>query len=77
MIIVLFLFLPVLYLSSISFELFYSEICRLIAKYLDEVLIQSIEQTINGTPWGLGTGMNKGPARHEFEDPGVFQLIEN
>lgn len=50
---------------------------RLFEKYTREVVFGGLQQAIREAPFGMGTGMNTGPARHAFSDPSVFNPIEN
>ena len=71
------LMLTALYIAGIDPVAMFQMMFRLTTHYSDEIAYRGLVDAIANAPLGLGTGMNTGPARFAFYDPGSFFAFEN
>lgn len=69
--------LAALYIAGIDLILMFNLMLELALDYSDEIARQGLLDVIVTAPWGMGTGMNTGPARYAFDDPNSFIAFEN
>jgi O-antigen ligase len=69
--------LTAMYLAGIDPLKMFNMMQELTLNYSDEIAKQGLLDAIVNSPLGTGTGMNTGPARYAFDDPGVLVGIEN
>lgn len=72
-----FALLAATYIAGIDPILMFDLIFELFLDYSDEVAKQGLLDAIATSPFGMGTGMNTGPARYAFYDPDSFIGTEN
>ncbi len=75
-------FLPILllialYIGDIDLVAMFEMMLELTTTYSDEIAYQGLIDAIQSAPFGVGTGMNTGPARYAFDDPLEFVAFEN
>lgn len=76
-IILLITLLAVMSITEIDLKVMFITVLDLVINYSDAIAIGSLWDAICSAPWGMGTGMNTGPARYAFDDPDLFTAYEN
>ena len=69
--------LAAMYLAGIDPVIMFNLMSELVLHYSVEIVKQGLWDAIEAAPFGIGTGMNTGPARYAFEDPNSFLAFEN
>lgn len=71
------LMLTAFHIAGIDPVAMFQMMFRLTTHYSDVIVYRGLVDAVANAPWGLGTGMNTGPARFAFYNPRSFIAFEN